>query len=330
MGTPLLIITPGDPGGIGPEITQKVIREKRYPKNIRLLIIGAPSPLEGDPSLLVTTLETLKEDLRRSRKHLFLPAPEQAPSGRNQAGFQSGWSVETAVSLLLKGVGSALVTGPISKENLQKGGYPYPGHTEFLAKLCGVSNVTMMLANSCLRVTLATVHVPLKDVSKKITPTRLEMTLAQTLQALKKDFGVLKPRIQICGLNPHAGENGVLGDEEITWIIPLIQKLKRRWARVADISGPYPADTLFAKHVLAKKKSRADAIIGLYHDQALIPVKLLDFAHTVNITLGLPIIRTSVDHGTGFDIAGKGIADCSSLSAAIFEAARMSKLRKKK
>jgi 4-hydroxythreonine-4-phosphate dehydrogenase len=187
----------------------------------------------------------------------------------------------------------------------------------------------MMLANSKLRVTLATVHVPLKDVPKRLTVERLEKTVEQTMNALKGDFGIRKPKIQICGLNPHAGENGVLGSEELDWIGPAIRRMSRRWASQATIEGPFSADTLFAKHVDSPPKMRADAIVGLYHDQALIPVKLLDFARTVNITLGLPILRTSVDHGTGFDIAGKGIADPSSLSAALFEAARMSLLRKK-
>ncbi len=330
MRSPLLIVTPGDPGGIGPEITQKVLKKRLYPKGARLLIIGAEKPFARSNTLKRTSLETLHADLVQTSKHLILPAPKRAPSRKNLSGYQSGWSIETAVSLLLKGIGSALVTGPISKEHLQKGGYPFPGHTEFLAKLCGVPRVTMMLANSKLRVTLATVHVPLKDVPARLTPDRLEKTVEQTVNALRSDFGIRKPKIQICGLNPHAGENGVLGREELDWIRPAIQKMKRRWASIATIEGPFPADTLFAKHVDSPIKTRADTIVGLYHDQALIPVKLLDFARTVNITLGLPILRTSVDHGTGFDIAGKGIADPSSLSAALFEAARMSQLRKKK
>lgn len=330
MRSPLLVVTPGDPEGIGPEITEKVLKKKLYPKGARLLIIGAESAFKRKMGLKRTSLETLSQDLESFTGHLLLPAPKQALSGANLAGYQSGWSIETAVKLILSGVGSALVTGPICKENLQKGGYPFPGHTDFLAKLCGVERVTMMLANSKLRVTLVTVHVPLKDVPTVLSPARLEKTVEQTLKALKRDFGVRKPRIQVCGLNPHAGENGVLGREELDWIQPTIHRLKTKWASSATIEGPFPADTLFAKHIDSPKNKRADAIVGLYHDQALIPVKLLDFAHTVNITLGLPILRTSVDHGTAFDIAGKGIADPSSLSAALFEAARMSHLRKKK
>jgi 4-hydroxythreonine-4-phosphate dehydrogenase len=215
------------------------------------------------------------------------------------------------------------VTGPISKERLQKGGFHYAGHTEFLAHLCGLKQdgVTMMLANSQLRVSLVTTHISLQNVSKFLTKEKISQTVLQTVEGLKLFWGIEKPKIAILSLNPHAGENGLFGDEEIKVIRPTLENLKNLGETSCfEIEGPFPADTFFAHHI---SNPKFDAVVCMYHDQGLIPVKLIDFQNTINVTLGLPIIRTSVDHGVGFDIAGKNRADPSSLLAAIQAAMRM-------
>ena len=242
-------------------------------------------------------------------------------------GFQSGWSIVKAVSLLKASLADALVTGPISKERLQAGGFPFPGHTEFLAALCRKKDVTMMLTNDQLRVTLVTTHIALKDVSRHLTRAALRRTVAHTLEYLLHDAGCGRPRVAIAALNPHAGENGLFGKEEQQIITPELKALRRKYPR-ATLLGPLPADTLFAKHQLAPAADKFDAVVCMYHDQGLIPVKLLDFPHTVNVSLGLPIVRTSVDHGVGFDIARKGVADPSSLLAALRLAARIVQTKK--
>lgn len=236
-----------------------------------------------------------------------------------------GWSIQKATELVLHKKAAALVTGPISKDRLQKGGYLYTGHTDFLADLCKgpqsalevTPQVTMMLANSQLRVTLVTTHISISNLSGALDRQKIRKTILQTVQGLTQYWGIAKPRIAVAALNPHAGENGLFGQEEIQIIEPEICALQKEGY---DVIGPLPADTLFAKHV---EKEHFDAIVCMYHDQGLIPVKLLDFYGTVNITLGLPMIRTSVDHGVGFDIAGKGIANPSSLIAAIDLAAHL-------
>ena len=252
-----------------------------------------------------------------------MPAPTRAPASRHLEGYQAGWAIETATQLVLRQEAAALVTGPISKERLQKGGYPFPGHTEFLAHLCGASGVTMMLANDHLRVSLVTTHLALKDVSAALNPTVIRKAIIQTREALAKLWKIQRPRIAVTGLNPHCGESGIFGRDEIDVILPLIQELQLELRSDTELLGPFPADTLFARQLDLPRTERFDAVVCMYHDQGLIPVKLLDFHRTVNITLGLPMIRTSVDHGVGFDIAGKGIANPSSLQAAIELAVRL-------
>jgi 4-hydroxythreonine-4-phosphate dehydrogenase len=318
-----LILTPGDPDGIGPEITWNAVRSYfKDGKRVPILCVGAKRPFEKlkAPIIEVTSLERLAYPKRTKPFIWLMPAPEKAAAGLHLEGYQAGWSIERATHLVLEGKGSALVTGPISKDRLQKGGFIYPGHTEFLAALCQTPEVTMMLANQTLRVTLVTTHVGLHEVSQVLTRSKIHQTVIQTAQSLKNLWGIQKPKIAVSALNPHAGEAGLFGREEIDTIEPEIQALKKLGAKRQfsfEVFGPLPADTLFAKHVLAPKKKRFDAVVCMYHDQGLIPVKLLDFHNTVNVTLGLPVIRTSVDHGVGFDIAGKGIADESSLLAAI-------------
>ncbi len=217
-----------------------------------------------------------------------------------------------ALKLLFAGAGSALVTAPISKASLRLAGVDFPGHTELLAHFGGVADFVMMMANRSMRVALATIHVPLKDVPSLLSPAKLLTTMRITHQSLVMYFGIGLPRLKVCGLNPHAGEGGIMGSEEemIEETIAGARELS------LNVEGPFPADTLFHRR-------DCDAYIAMYHDQGLIPVKTIDFPRTVNITLGLPFIRTSPGHGTGFDIAGKGVANPTGLIEAYRIAERM-------
>lgn len=325
----LLALTPGDPGGIGPEITAKLLRRKAFPKNFRPVIIGAEAGFKPFkiPFTTVSEAEIRDPVLLHQKLALGRPLLLGAPSER-PPGYQAGWSVEAAVRLIQDGPLKALVTGPIHKERLQQGGYLFEGHTDLLAKLCAERNappvqVTMMLANEHLRVSLVTVHCALKNVSHRVTPISVSRAILQTAHYLIDQCGVSKPRIAICGLNPHAGEKGLFGNEEVLAIAEGLRTASTQLGPAVSLIGPLPADTLFALNHLKPKKHRFDAVVAMYHDQGLIPVKLLDFKRTVNLTLGLPIIRTSVDHGTGFDIVGKNLADPSSLIEAVRLAASL-------
>ena len=225
-------------------------------------------------------------------------------------------TLETAVDGCRAGTFAALVTGPVQKSVINDAGIPFTGHTEFLQQRCGVDQVVMMLACPGLRVALATTHLPLRAVADAITPDLLENVIRITVHDLQQHFGIQKPRLLVCGLNPHAGESGHMGDEEIRIIQPVLQKLR---SEGFQLEGPLPADTLFTPHHL----ERADAVLAMYHDQGLPVLKHLGFGNAVNITLGLPIIRTSVDHGTALDLAGTGRADTGSLRAAIDIARQM-------
>lgn len=345
----MLVLTPGDPDGIGPEITWKVLKNEKYSQSkTPILCVGARKPFDELGAKVVTVQES---ELKKGATPPSLPepfvwlleAPARTPKslgGRKTLlleGYQSGWSIEKATNLVLSGVAAAIVTGPISKERLQKGGFKYPGHTEFLADLCKsvgrstgkakskskkvsrqvTPEVTMMLANDQLRISLVTTHLGIKDVSKALTRKKIHRAVTQTVEHLRTWWRIKKPRVAIAALNPHAGESGLFGKEEIRIITPEIKALQKSLGENAEISGPFPADTLFAKNHLADNSDRYDAVVCMYHDQGLIPVKLLDFRRTVNVTLGLPIVRTSVDHGVGFDIAKTGKADPSSLQSAV-------------
>ncbi len=345
MSWPTFLLTPGDPAGIGPEITWKLIQSGITKElGIHLLAVGPRAPFKkmGVPLIEVHPEDPLSFKNDGSDAGLYLlAAPEKSPRGRFLPGYQSGWAIEKAVSLLFEKDPTrrprALVTGPISKERLQSGGYPYDGHTEMLAELCSRHtrrrySPTMMLANDLLRVSLVTTHLALKEVPRAVTPARLKKTILHTAEFLRDCAGISKPRIAVCALNPHAGEAGIFGKEEIRVITPALKKLKIQGRGSFELFGPAPADTLFAQHRLGMhpqtgKAGLFDAVVGLYHDQALIPVKLLDFPRTVNITLGLPLLRTSVDHGVGFDIAGQGKADPSSLISALRQAVKLADRR---
>ena len=233
--------------------------------------------------------------------------------------------IARGVDLVMRGEASALCTAPIHKKALKDGaGFAFPGHTEYLAHLAGVDRVVMMLASSNasppLRVVPATIHIALSDVPRAFTPQLLRETIRITAEGLRRDFGITAPRLAIAGLNPHAGEGGAMGTEEGAWMAAEIAALR---AEGYVLAGPLPADTLFHD----RARAGYDAAICAYHDQALIPVKTLDFDGGVNVTLGLPFVRTSPDHGTAYDIAGKGIANPASLIAALEMAARMAAAR---
>ena len=220
-------------------------------------------------------------------------------------------AIGRAVALVQAGIAGAVVTNPINKKALQDGaGFAFPGHTEYLAHQSKTLRPVMMLAGSQLRVVPVTIHIPLSEVPTQLTPELLKETVRVTHAGLRRDFGIPSPRIALAGLNPHAGEGGAMGREEIEVIAPAIAELH---AEGFDVTGPLPADTMF--HPAAR--ARYDVAVCMYHDQALVPLKTLSFSDGVNVTLGLPFVRTSPDHGTAFDIAGQGIADPDSLFAAI-------------
>jgi len=230
-------------------------------------------------------------------------------------------SIEHAAALCRSGAASGMVTNPINKAALYDAGFAYPGHTEFLAALTGAQGrQVMMLASPELRVVPVTVHASLRNSIAMLTAEAIVAAAQTTSAALQRDFGIAKPRLAVAGLNPHAGEQGALGNEEATIIAPAIATLR---SAGIDVSGPWPPDTMFT----AAARRRYDAAICMYHDQALIPLKTLDMDHGVNVTLGLPIVRTSPDHGTAYDIAGKGIANPASLIAAIRLAAQLAQRR---
>ena len=214
-----------------------------------------------------------------------------------------------------RGMVQAIATAPVNKEAFRLAGLPWSGHTDLLAHLTGSSDVAMMFYSDALRVVLATVHIALADVPRALTAASLEATIALTARELPR-FGIARPRIAVAGLNPHAGEHGLFGREEDVAIRPAIEACR---ARGIEVSGPFPADTVFVR----ARRGDFDVVVACYHDQGLIPVKLVAFGQAVNVTLGLPIVRTSVDHGTAFDIAGKGVADPESMIAAVLLAARL-------
>ncbi|MBU6153072.1 MAG: 4-hydroxythreonine-4-phosphate dehydrogenase PdxA [Bdellovibrionales bacterium] len=296
-----LVITPGDPQGIGPEVTAKAILH-----------------LSGKIGRVSIFIHASKESFKRER--LFLRkslATFVEPPKETTPGYQSAWAIQSATRFVMHSPRTrALVTGPISKERIREAGFKYSGHTDLLADLTGTPEVTMMLANETFRVALVTNHCPLKDVSQQITSKRLERAVQHSIAYCKVNLGKQKPKIAILGLNPHCGEGGILGQEDTLVIAPTIKALSRKFPDIR-LSGPFPADSFFAIESGRSKRRRHDIIIAQYHDQGLIPVKLSGFSRSMNMTLGLPIIRTSVDHGTAFDIAGKNQADPGSMIYAI-------------
>jgi 4-hydroxythreonine-4-phosphate dehydrogenase len=288
MAKPRIAITEGDPAGIGPEIARKAASDPRVVQACEPVLYGAGSAARFDVGAL------------------------SAAAG--QAAYEA---IVAATADAQEGKVDGLATAPINKEALRLAGYPWNGHTDLLAHLTGSKHVAMMFYSDELRVVLATVHVPLAEVPKLLTQAVMEQTIALAWRELPL-FDKVQPRLGVAGLNPHAGEHGLFGREEQIAIEPAVACCR---AKGIDVSGPFPADTVFVR----ARKGEFDAVIACYHDQGLIPVKLLAFGRAVNVTLGLPIIRTSVDHGTAFDIAGKGIADAESMVSAVLLAARLAR-----
>lgn len=308
----------GEPAGIGPEIA--VAARRALGAGLPFFWIGDPAHLP--PGAAFAEIARPAEAVAVEADRLpVLPMPFPAPARPGRPAPENAPAVieaiARAVRLVQAGEAAALTTAPICKAALKRGaGFAFPGHTEYLAALAGGADVVMMLACEALRVVPATVHLPLAEVPAALTADRLERVIRITHAALIRDFGLPRPRLAVAGLNPHAGEGGTMGAEEGRIIAPLVEQLR---AEGLDLAGPLPADTMF--HAAARR--RYDAAIAMYHDQALIPVKTLDFAGAVNVTLGLPFVRTSPDHGTAFDIAGQGRADPSSLIAALRMARQM-------
>jgi 4-hydroxythreonine-4-phosphate dehydrogenase len=312
-------VTAGDPAGIGPEIVARAIASGALPAQGSIVVVAEPSlfdrasessglsalprwdrssPVPDGVSLLAVTPAPIPRDFALGTPSAF-------------TGLVAAHSVEAAAHAALAGHVDAIVTAPLAKSALAAAGIRHPGHTEFLAELAGGVPVAMMFVAGTLRLTLATVHVPLADVPRSLTADGILQTVRLTREGLARYLGLADPRIAILGLNPHAGEGGMFGREEIERVEPAIARARERgWS----VGGPFPADSFFFR-----RAHEFDAIVALYHDQGLIPVKLLSKGLAVNVTLGLPFLRTSVDHGTAFELAGKGSASPDSL----VEAARL-------
>jgi 4-phospho-D-threonate 3-dehydrogenase / 4-phospho-D-erythronate 3-dehydrogenase len=328
---PRIAITMGDFNGIGPEVTLQSIITPEIHKICTPLLVGSIDVYEYYAKRLGIKINLIELDRSTGRMipgeiSVFHIRKFQNPTLRPgtlsiDAGGYAGEAIEIAASLCLQGFADGMVTAPVSKIALNNAGYKYPGQTEFLAKLCGTSKQTMMLVAGRFRVALATIHMPLKKVPLSITKALLTEKLNIVRESCKKDFGIRKPRIAMLSLNPHAGEDGLLGDEENKILIPVIKTANRKKLYV---DGPFPSDGFFGTH----SHTDYDAILAMYHDQGLIPLKMAGFSTGVNFTAGLPIVRTSPDHGTAFEIAGKGIADPSSMTEAIRLAVEIIKNRR--
>jgi len=321
-----LALTMGDPAGIGGEITLLAWRN-RLPSTPAFFVIDDPDRLSAlvrllDLDITVRPVESAAEALDVFPGALpVLPQPLDcsvspgAPDERAATAVLG--SIDQAISLVVRGEAAAMVTNPIHKATLLSAGFDHPGHTEYIAEMTGASGPpVMMLACPQLRVVLTSIHVPLRDAIAALCEDSIVHCCRVAAAALARDFGIRSPRLAIAGLNPHAGERGYLGREEIEIVAPAIAQLHQDGL---SVSGPLPADTMFHE----RARCEYDAAVCLYHDQALIPIKTLDFDGGVNITLGIPIVRTSPDHGTAFDIAGTGKASPRSLLAALTEARRM-------
>jgi len=324
-----LALTMGEPAGIGGEIALQAWR-RRAEGVPPFLLLDDPARLARLAEALGWPVPVRPIAAPGEAAAVFpgalpvLPVPLAQPSvpGRPDAANAPAViaAIDRAAALAQGGEAAGMVTNPINKKCLYAAGFRHPGHTEYLAALAGGVAPVMMLACPGLRVVPVTIHLPLREVAAALTAEAIVAAGRTTAAGLRRDFGIAEPALAVAGLNPHAGENGAIGREEVTVIVPAIETLRREGVRV---EGPFPADTLF--HAAARR--RYDAVLCMYHDQALIPLKTIDFAGGVNVTLGLPFIRTSPDHGTAFDIAGKGIADPASLIAALRMAGEMAARR---
>jgi 4-hydroxythreonine-4-phosphate dehydrogenase len=331
MTLPIIGITMGDPTGIGPEIIVKALSTEEPFRACRPVVFGDREALSKAIKIqnLSTTLEAIDkipQDGYLPQKIFFFPLSQLdvASLRFGQPDRACGEAmvkyIEEAVKRARSRELDAMTTCPINKKAMNEAGYSFPGHTELLAHLVGAPSVAMMFLGPKWRVVFVTTHLPLKDVSGWISRDRILTILRLTDEGMKKYFGISRPKIGVLGLNPHCGEGGLLGEEEKREILPAIAEAKLLGM---DVEGPFPADSFFN----ISGRYAFDAVVSMYHDQGLIPVKMFGFKESVNFTLGLPFIRTSVDHGTAYDIAGKGVADPTNLVKAILTAANLSKLK---
>ncbi len=327
---PPLALSLGEPAGIGPELVAKAWTQLRD-GGPTFAIVGDAALIDaaGVPVVAISEPGEGKAVFSRALPVIHHPTAVPVTPGRPDAANAScvaDW-IALAVDLAIDGRAAGVVTAPIAKAPLYASGFPFPGHTEFIADLTGdlphdgTRGPVMMLTARDLRVALVTIHAPLSQVPELVTRERVIRTARVTHEALRRDFGITRPRLALAGLNPHAGEGGAIGLEEIEVLRPAAAALR---AEGIEITDPLPADTMFHEEA----RACYDAAICLYHDQALIPVKTIDFWGGVNVTLGLPVVRTSPDHGTGFEIAGKGVARADSLISAIRLAAEMASRRR--
>jgi len=326
---PRLVVTLGDPAGIGSEVVLKALADPDVRKNCELTVVGSRDlliqaytkfNLSGNLGLMANPADLSVLDV---------PSQDEIITGTGNAasGAASFAYMETAIAHTLSGKFDAIVTGPIAKSAWKAAGYNYPGQTELLAEKSGVDRFGMLFVarsphtNWTLRTLLVTTHIPLSQVPQVLTPQLMTKKLDLLVECLKKDFGIDNGRIAIAGLNPHSGEQGQLGHEEQDWLIPWLEQ-ERKNRPLFQLDGPIPPDTMWVKPGQAwygnsAIENPADAYLALYHDQGLIPVKLMAFDRAVNTSIGLPFVRTSPDHGTAFDIAGKGMSNATSMKAAI-------------
>lgn len=328
MSNPVIAVTSGEPAGIGPELC---LRLTECPGHTRLVVLGDRDLLAERASTLglaIRLREYQPDNAAEAGVLEVLHLPLAAPSVAGKLDAANGAYVLALLDRALAGCQcgefAAMVTAPVHKGVINEAGVHFTGHTEYLAERTGTPLVVMMLAGNTergpLRVALVTTHLPLKDVAAAVTAEVLEKTVRILHADLRRKYGLSQPRILVAGLNPHAGEGGYLGREEIEVITPVLEKLR---AEGMLLSGPHPADTMFTPPVLAQ----GDAVLAMFHDQGLTALKYATFGHGINVTLGLPIIRTSVDHGTALELAGSGRADPGSLFEAVAEATRMANIK---
>ena len=333
-----LLVTSGDPAGVGPEVTHKAIKKLQRRKQIlpdRPIVVIGDAMLyaqhmdkpSGMQTYHIVPVDDFLEDFAYLISHM-MPEPDQpwrpifldcgfkdeklvSPGKADKVSAERAATyLEVAVEVLADDLADAVCTAPICKDNMPRDAFPFPGQTEFFADACDTKHPVMMLVGGGLRVSLVTIHLPVAKVPRAINRKAVQGVIATTNNALIEDFGIAEPRIAVCGLNPHAGENGRFGNEEKKVIEPAIKAAKKKGI---NVDGPHAADSIF-HHA---KEGRYDGVVAMYHDQGLIPVKTLAFETGVNMTLGLPIVRTSPDHGTAFDIAGKNEAKEDAMLAAL-------------
>jgi 4-hydroxythreonine-4-phosphate dehydrogenase len=332
---PRIIITQGDPAGVGPEIIVKALSQKHVRGALRPLVLGESRVLARALKICGSKLvlhEVATPEAAWQAPTSVLPIINPYPLAHSvkpgrwttDTGMASLAAVYLGAEFVAQQQGEALVTAPICKAAWQAAGADVPGHTELLAKLTGTKDFAMLFVGGPFRLVLATIHEPLVQVPKLLTASRIFKTTAVAVRELQQRFGIKNPRLAVAGLNPHAGEGGLFGQEEKQVIVPAIKQIQR--LRQVKVEGPFAPDTLFAEAV----KGRWDLLVCMYHDQGLIPFKMLALYTGVNVTAGLPIIRTSPDHGTAFDLAGTGKADFGSMVAALLTAAEMVKQEKHK